>query len=1578
MSDPASSIHPSIPIQTSTVTLSLSLSISFIIIMKNLELIDKRIEVPATRQEEEEQNDDDDDDDVAVAMATLSASDAQMILAENPQKEQSYDEDYDDDSLVHVILYQSGTLVCCSSNNNKKNNTILWKVNLNSVLEDDNDENETPSSPNNSNNHHHWFHVHLFQSQSTSSTIATQSSLACFNHSGAIVTLQITGQDLQLVGAFEQGILAVSIWHDMVALVVTQDDDDEHDEGEENNQQQQVITQQQQHVMLLTMTLDFEVLQEIVLDTLTTPQAQELFRFQQSTTDTKNVIQSIVSLGWRPDGKWLAVALPNSNPNPTESSSAAGQPSTLLRIYDPQNLHASPSLGRTEDASGKLLPGLHMPSSSSATLGWANETCSHHLAVFQATGKSKRTMVLVEPNGLAHGGLTLPKHTQHVHRWTFCHSTHYNLLALHVTKNSTTATTTTQPQQSIQLWHRSNYHWYLKHEITMDHANDHIAHVEWQDSVQQQHHGGIVTSTPAASTTASSNHELVLLTRQGSIQRHQFIWKEPASTTAMVVDGAKLLLTPLHHALVPPPMASCTVDMPQTIRQVVALATANDHKLPSEVSLTALVVLSNHQVLLLGKNQSTTTSAATTRTKFVPPDILATADLRQALPPSLPSLHQLTVLDVATTGNDDVMLQCVSLTADQKLLELKIKYNASSHALSIVLEGQLDLPGRVLALTTWVEHGPFNSEKSSPHSALLELTDGQLLEYTREADAPSGSIHEAGLEPLLEPCPWIVGLKSRDTGEHRILGMSWQRRLYCGDMLLSDAITTFHVTDRFLIYATADVSAGQLKFIALQQLWELDPFMGASEENLAVIAAEYEPRTVERGSRIVTCLQQNQKPMVVLQLPRGNLEGVSPRALVLPHVLHQLAVQGNYKAALVMARQQKLDLNLLVDWNPMEFIENGAREMVQQVTNVDHLNLFISSLRNENVTQTRHILPRWLLDEFHLSKDDRNSGFDFSSKVNVVCKTLRSIIMEMEKQDTLLLPLLSTYAKEEPPQLEAALSMIQKSALSIQSNSRKPPLFLERAQSSIQYLAFLATYELLFDTAIGMYELDLARAVARNSQLDPKMYLPLLKRYRELPKFYARYEIDLRLKRYPNALRNLVESFQAKETAADANDDSTEDYMVKNSLTDAIALVKQHKLHRLGLELFPKNEHREILLDLGEHLLASGEAENALTIFLTVSQPEPRVQIMKASRKCKDWRTLFSYFVPSEPVEGLEGTMSPSDLLIIREVVQEMVASVTSASLTTKRTTLADAARIMLDYCDDSAEAVDLLIQGQLWSEARRVAAMKEDTSLVEKCEEAAAAFAHVSMDDLAERASSFVETMKRYGEVLILRKEAYARGEDLPPGDDEPDETGSLFSAASQASHLTGMSQTSSSSTSTSASYSTVISVTSNASSFSLVGTDQSLRHKSKYNQVGQKGRKKKKKGKKKSSRILPGSEKEFEKVVENLGVLCLDSDISASVSDCAIFLVRCNQFAVGSALYEAYVAAVQKIREAQEKQQQVEKEAIRTQEETNRREGIREEIFFHPLQNKIAALQCHDVNASVYKFFDLLPKMDSNESDY
>lgn len=72
-------------------------------------------------------------------------------------------------------------------------------------------------------------------------------------------------------------------------------------------------------------------------------------------------------------------------------------------------------------------------------------------------------------------------------------------------------------------------------------------------------------------------------------------------------------------------------------------------------------------------------------------------------------------------------------------------------------------------------------------------------------------------------------------------------------------------------------------------------------------------RRIERGSRIVTAVPSDTR--LILQMPRGNLETVFPRALVLSEVRRNLDSL-EFGVAFRFMRKHRLNLNLLYDNNP--------------------------------------------------------------------------------------------------------------------------------------------------------------------------------------------------------------------------------------------------------------------------------------------------------------------------------------------------------------------------------------------------------------------------------------------------------------------------------------------------------------------------------------------------------------------------------------------------------------------------------------------------------------------------------------
>jgi elongator complex protein 1 len=82
---------------------------------------------------------------------------------------------------------------------------------------------------------------------------------------------------------------------------------------------------------------------------------------------------------------------------------------------------------------------------------------------------------------------------------------------------------------------------------------------------------------------------------------------------------------------------------------------------------------------------------------------------------------------------------------------------------------------------------------------------------------------------------------------------------------------------------------------------------------------------------------------LVLQMPRGNLETIYPRAMVLAGI-RRLIDGKDYKKAFTHCRTQRVDMNLLYDHAPEQFISNIAL-FVDQVKKISYIDLFLSSLR---------------------------------------------------------------------------------------------------------------------------------------------------------------------------------------------------------------------------------------------------------------------------------------------------------------------------------------------------------------------------------------------------------------------------------------------------------------------------------------------------------------------------------------------------------------------------------------------------------------------------------------------------------
>jgi elongator complex protein 1 len=240
-------------------------------------------------------------------------------------------------------------------------------------------------------------------------------------------------------------------------------------------------------------------------------------------------------LAWQPNGRHLyaaqrAGAVPANVPVSTMPALTAG-----LGPEGQEGAAPRPSLG----------PGVRA-SARAAAAGAAVPISSGGLAPGKAPGQATPRVLLYERNGLGHGGFDL-RSAGDVHSLAW--SSDSNLLG-------TLQQAPAGAGWLVQVWHRSNWHWYLKYErqYSGGPAGSPPPQLLWDDQVPSRLHV-VVTSAPGGSggSVGAAHHSTLT-----------FLWDICASDcgTTVVVDGGQLLMTTLRHAVVPPPMSSVRASLP--------------------------------------------------------------------------------------------------------------------------------------------------------------------------------------------------------------------------------------------------------------------------------------------------------------------------------------------------------------------------------------------------------------------------------------------------------------------------------------------------------------------------------------------------------------------------------------------------------------------------------------------------------------------------------------------------------------------------------------------------------------------------------------------------------------------------------------------------------------------------------------------------------------------------------------------------------------------------------------------------------------------------------------------------------
>ncbi|NWR21891.1 ELP1 protein, partial [Emberiza fucata] len=843
---------------------------------------------------------------------------------------------------------------------------------------------------------------------------------------------------------------------------------------------------------------------------------------------------------------------------------------------------------------------------------------------------NRHDVVFLEKNGLLHGEFTLPFQKGQVKVNEMLWNADSTVLAIWLedlkVENS-------NPNTYVQLWTTGNYHWYLKQSLHFGSLEENrLVSLLWdRENLYRLH------------ILCQGWHYLFYdwhwTTDHGLGENSQHI------ANVAVIDGDKVLVTAFQHAVVPPPMCTYELQLQQAVNQV---AFHTDPKHSGDMA----ILDADNRISLYRYGESITGNDPSVKFGAVGGNGFKAAV-------ETPYLDKTYRVDMSSSSNEvmnPLGLRFLTWLPDDSFLVV----GQGQHAAQSVLHHMTAVPHVAgaeeeclnLRLSVPVD-GEVISLYCSPvtKTVALQLTDGQILKYLWEASTPVLEPWRSSSSSAVQlPYRCVQTSITRISGEEVILGLTDRCRFFVNNIEVASNITSFATYNEFLLVTTNSHTCQCfcLKNLSVKALQaSLSSAAAPSSETL---------RKVERGSRIVTVVPQDTK--VVLQMPRGNLETIHHRALVLAQIRKWLD-RLMFKEAFQCMRKLRINLNLLYDHNPkaslpssLAFLEN-TETFIRQIDSVNYINLFFTELKDEDFTKSMY-------PSLNGSSNSQPCQHPDQKKVNLICDVMR-VAMEHIDPQKYCLSILTAHVKKSPPELEIALQKVHDLRESI-----TPDVQAVSAEEALKYLLFLVDVNELYDYSLGTYDFDLVIMVAEKSQKDPKEYLPFLNALRKMETNYQRYTIDRHLKRYTKALGHLSKCGP-------------------EHFSEFLNLVKDQNLYSEALKLYPSStqEYKDISDAYGEYLIQKQLYEQAALIF---ARAGIFAKALDAFQSSGSWQ---------------QALCMASRLGYTKDKLCSLARSMAGKLVEQRK--YAEAAILLEQYTQDYEEAVVLLLEGALWEEALRL-----------------------------------------------------------------------------------------------------------------------------------------------------------------------------------------------------------------------------------------------------------------------------------
>lgn len=766
-------------------------------------------------------------------------------------------------------------------------------------------------------------------------------------------------------------------------------------------------------------------------------------------------------------------------------------------------------------------------------------------------------------------------------------------------------------QMSVQVWCRSNWKWYNKFTRTFCGLRN--IHVMWQDTV----HGT----------------DLCMLTSRGLLSRVCLTWGYTTSGygTVAVVDGGSLMLTPMRQCRIPPPMCAVSLTCGKPITSV-------DFTRLGENEVVGALLADGSLAYAVCRDKDDWESAINEVGEGIEGDTDVPLNI---LKPKF--------TNVLESGGEEVQYRHIAWFNSCHLVLI----GQSPQGTDCIFEYCIDLESGRMDLMHCVELGCYVAMITSDFNAhqekvLIEFEDGSCQYYTGSG--------------ILTPAPSFDSRCDTITSyNNQIVGLDKNGQLQLNGSVIASDVTSFGIHAKssggpHLLYTSKSNFIRTLPLASLLVHGAPKPRQG-----------DITLRAIEDGCVIVSCPSESVD--VILQAPRGNLEIIRPRALVLPAVVQALDA-GDYRKAWNLASVNRLDLNILADYRWPSLVENVASFMNSVGSDVE-VSGFLQSLSSNSVLGKGGVYSTVIM------YDDTKEPID---KIVTICTAVQSYIKELhqdsEQRNWMCTELTAHTKCGNIGKALLRVKDIKEDDLNIINNQGLAHAPKISAESGLKHILLHNPENDVYNAALGEYELELAYMVVSHIQRDPGEYLVQLQEFATIQNNSIRKAaIDRHLGRYNLALEHL---YQAGP----------------DSFNEALDLARERDLLRHLLSLVNEEESKNIVYKaLGDALSHKGKYEDAALAYVAGKDLE---QALRSYRLAGAWK----------PAMTLAARLG-KDQHSIKDLATRMANDLDDSQ------NYEEAAQLTLEYLRNVPNAVRLYANAGNWREGLRVATNLGDMEMV-------------------------------------------------------------------------------------------------------------------------------------------------------------------------------------------------------------------------------------------------------------------------